>query len=124
MVIRVLWAAIYIVGGALPAFGLALLSSFLMMSGIAFGIILNSLAWLGGVGLGLAALNTPSATGSCRRRIVSTMLIMGLIAISPVLLISLSHPSDKIWFNAAVAGPTLLALIYLGQTAWISNSDE
>ncbi|MNX78759.1 hypothetical protein D3C86_1103660 [compost metagenome] len=124
MVIRILWATIYIVGGALPAFGLALLTSFLMMSGEAFGIIMSTFIWSGTAGLGLAALNTPRATGSRRRRIVSVMLIMGLIVMSPVLFTSLEHPSDKVWFNAAILGPTLLAFLYLGQAAFISSSDK
>ena len=124
MVVRILWSVMYLIGGVLPAFGLALLSSFLMMSGEVFGVRFSTLTWLGTTGLGLAALNTPTATGLNRRRIVSVMLIMGLIVISPVLLTSLTHPSTKIWFNAAILGPTLLAILYLGKVAWISNSDE
>jgi hypothetical protein len=124
MVIRILWATIYIVGGALPAVGLALLSSAFMMFGEVFGVLIGALAWSGTAGLGLAALNRPNATGLCRRRVISVMLIMGLIVISPVLLGSLTHPSDKIWFNAAMFGPTLLALLYLGQALRMPSSDK
>jgi Ca2+/Na+ antiporter len=124
MVPRILWSVMYLIGGVLPAFGLALLTSFLMMSGEAFGIIMSSFIWSGTAGLGLAALNTPRATGSRRRRIVSVMLIMGLIVMSPVLFTSLEHPSDKVWFNAAILGSTLLALLYLGQVLWMPSSDK
>ncbi|MDQ0126284.1 hypothetical protein J2W17_005266 [Pseudomonas lini] len=124
MVLRILWSAMYLIGGVLPAFGLALLTSFLMISGEAFGIIISIFIWSGAAGLGLAALNTPKDTGSRRRRIVSVMLIMGLIVMSPVLFVSLENPSDKVWFNASILGPTLLAFLYLGQAAFISSSDK
>ena len=124
MVVRILWSVIYLVGGVLPAFGLALLSSIFMMFGEVFGILIGALAWSGTAGLGLAALNRPKNTGSCRRRVISVMLIMGLIVISPLLLASLSQPSSKIWFNAAMLGPALLALLYLGQVLRMPRSNE
>lgn len=122
--LRILWPVIYLIGGVLPAFGLALLSSAFMMFGEAFGILIGMLAWSGTAGLALAALNRPSATGYYRRRIISLMLIMGLIAITPPLLGSLTHPSNKIWFNVAMIGPTLLALLYLGEMLRTSKSCE
>jgi hypothetical protein len=122
VVLRILWPVMYLIGGVLPAFGLALLSSYLMMFGEAFGITIGILAWSGTTGLALAALNRPSTTVYYRRRIISLMLIMGLIAISIPLIGSLTHPGSSIWFNLVLISPTLLALLYLGEMLRTSNS--
>jgi hypothetical protein len=113
----------YLIGGVLPAFGLALLSLFYTMFGDVFGILISTLAWLGTCGLVLAALNRPSTTGSRCRLVISVMLIMGLIVIFPVLEGSLTHPSSNMWFSGVTLGPTLLALHYLWQVTRISYLD-
>jgi len=124
MVVRILWSAIYLVGGVLPAVGLALLSLFFTMFGDLFGILLSTLAWLGTIGLLLASFNGPSGIRPCRRLVISVMLVIGLIVIFPVLIYSLAHPSSNMWFGAVVLGPTLLALHYLWQVARSSRSRE
>lgn len=124
MVICILRSAVYIAGGVLPAFGLALLSLFFTMFGDVFGILVSTLAWLGTIGLVLAALIRPSASGARSRSVISVMLIIGLVVIFPVLITSLTHPGSKMWFSAVVLGPTLLALHYLWQVARCSCSDE
>jgi hypothetical protein len=124
MVLRIFWPVMYLIGGVLPAFGLALLSSVFMMFGEAFGILIGLFAWSGTVGLALAALNRPSVTGYYSRRFISLMLIMGLVAITPPLVGSLTHPSNKIWFSVAMISPTLLALFYLGEMLRTSSSCE
>lgn len=124
IVVNIFWSGFYLVGGVVPAFGLALLSLFFTMFGDVFGILLSTLAWLGTIGLVLAAFNRPSGVGLRRRLVISIMLIMGLVVIFPVLLTSLTHPSSKMWFSAVVLGPTLLALHYLWQVARNSRSDE
>jgi len=124
MVVRILCSAIYLVGGVLPAVGLALLSLFFTMFGDLFGILLSTLAWLGTIGLLLASFNCPSGIRPCRRLVISVMLVIGLIVIFPVLIYSLAHPSSKMWFGAVVLGPTLLALHYLWQVARSSRSRE
>ena len=124
MVVRILWSAIYLVGGVLPAVGLALLSLFFTMFGDLFGILLSTLAWLGTIGLLLASFNWPSGIRPCRRLVISVMLVIGLIVIFPVLIYSLTHPSSKMWFGAVVLGPTLLALHYLWKVAQSSRSRE
>ena len=119
MVVRILRSVMYLIGGVLPAFGLALLCLYYTMFGDVCGILISALAWLGTCGLALATLNRPSTTGSRSRLVISVMLIMGLIVISPVLEGSLTHPSSNMWFSGVMLGPTLLALHYLWQVARI-----
>ena len=120
MVIRIVRSAIYIAGGVLPALGLALLSLVFMGSGEVFYQLLSTLAWLGTCGLVLAALNRPTTTESRRRLAITAMLMMGLLAMSPLLLILFTYPNDEIWISWAILGPTLLALHYMWQAARIS----
>ncbi|WP_223455910.1 MULTISPECIES: hypothetical protein [unclassified Pseudomonas] len=124
MVIRILRSAMYVVGGVLPAFGLALLSLFFMGSGEVFYMLLSTLAWLGTCGLVLAALNRPTTTESRRRLAITAMLMMGLLAMSPLLLILFTYPDHEIWISWAILGPTLLALHYMWQVARISCSGK
>lgn len=120
----ILRLAIYVAGGVLPAIGLALLSLFFTMFGDIFGILLSTLAWLGTIGLVLASFNRPGGVKPCCRRVISAMLIIGLVVVFPVLIYSLTHPSSNMWFGAVVLGPVLLALHYLWQVSQSSCSDE
>ncbi|KEX91206.1 hypothetical protein D3C76_1175480 [compost metagenome] len=115
----ILRTTIYIVGGALPAFGLALLSLILMGSGQVFYVLLSTLAWLGTCGLVLAALNRPTTTESRRRLAITVMLILGLLAMSPLLLEFFKYFNDELWINWVILGPTLVALHYMWQIARI-----
>lgn len=120
----ILRLAIYVAGGVLPALGLALLSLVFMGSGEVFYVMLSTFAWIGTCGLVLAALNRPITTESRRRLAITAMLMMGLLAMSPPLLILFMYPDHDIWINWAVLGPTLLALHYMWQVARISCSGE
>ena len=124
MVKRIIRSAIYLAGGVLPALGLALLSLILMGSGEVFYILLSTLAWLGTCGLVLAALNRPTTTESRRRLAITAMLMMGLLAMSPLLWALFTYSNEDIWVSWAILGPTLLALHYMWQVARISCSGK
>jgi len=115
---------IYVVGGVLPASGLALLSLVFMGSGKAFFMLLSTLAWLGTCGLILAASNKPTDTEPRRRLVITAMLTMGLLAMSPLLFFLFTAFSDEIWINWAILGPTLLALHYMWQVVRIHCSGK
>jgi Trk-type K+ transport system membrane component len=120
----ILRTTIYMVGGALPAFGLALLSLILMGSGQVFYVLLSTFAWLGTCGLVLAALNRPTTTESRRRLAITVILMMGLLAMSPLLLDFFKYFNDELWINWVILGPTLLALHYMWEVARISCSGK
>jgi Trk-type K+ transport system membrane component len=120
----ILRTTIYMVGGVLPAFGLALLSLILMGSGQVFYVLLSTFAWLGTCGLVLAALNRPTTTESRRRLAITVMLMMGLLAMSPLLLEFFKYFNDELWINWVILGPTLLALHYMWEVARISCSGK
>jgi hypothetical protein len=124
MVVCILRSAIYIAGGVLPAFGLAFLSLVFMGSGQVFYMLLSTFAWIGACGLVLAMLNRPTTTESRRRLAITAMLMMGLLAMSPPLLILFTYPDHDIWISWAILGPTLLALHYIWQVARISCSGK
>ncbi len=124
MVVCILRSAMYIAGGILPALGLAFLSLVFMGFGEVFYVLLSTLAWLGTCGLVLAALNRPATTESRRRLAITAMLMMGLLAMFPPLLILFTYPDHDIWISWAVLGPTLLALHYIWQVARISCSGK
>jgi len=117
-------SAVYMVVGVVPALGLALLSLVLITSGNVFYISLSPLAWLGTCGLALAASNRPITTESRYRLAIAAMLIMGLLAMSPLLKILVTELPDEILIYWAILGPTLLALHYLWQVARISCSKQ
>jgi hypothetical protein len=114
----------YMAGGVLPALGLALLSLVFMGSGGFFYVLFITLAWIGTCGLVLAALNRPMTTDSRRRLAITAMLMMGLLAMSPALLMLFTDPNHDLWISWTILGPTLLALHYMWQVVQISCSGK
>ncbi|UZM12808.1 hypothetical protein LZV00_19230 [Pseudomonas kielensis] len=120
----ILRSAMYIAGGVLPALGLALLSLVFMGAGGFFYVSLSTLAWIGTCGLVLAAINRPTTTDSRRGLAITAMLMMGLLAMSPALLMLFTDPNYDLWISWIILGPTLLALHYMWQVARISCSGK
>jgi hypothetical protein len=87
-------------------------------------ILLSTLAWLGTCGLILAVSNSPIDTEPRRRLVITALLMMGLLAMSPPLFIFFTYLRGETWIGWAILGPTLLALHYIWQVARISCSKE
>ena len=115
---------IYVMGGVLPALILALLSLLFMLSMDFRGMLLSTAAWMGFCGLLMAAVYKPSKISALLRTAITVLLLLGLYAISPLLpdITSIFHPD--FWFSAVVLCPALLAIHYIWQSAWISNTVE
>jgi len=120
----ILRSAMYMAGGVLPALGLALLSLVFMGSGGFFYVLFITLAWIGTCGLVLAAVNKPMTTDSRRRLAITAMLMIGLLAMSPALLMLFTDPNYDLWISWTILGPTLLALHYMWQVVQISCSGK
>jgi len=106
-------SALYLVAGVLPALFFALLSLILLMSGSLWGVLLSLAAWLGCLGLILATLQQPRASTSSRLQWTCLLLVMGILAISPLLLVAIADALKIPTLSALVAGPPLVALHYL-----------
>ena len=113
---------IYLGAGVLPALGLALLSLFLMAGGAGW---LSVLAWLGTLGLILAALNRPSKSELRTKFVVTALLALGLVAISPLVPRDLSTAMVAGWLLvAAVCAPVVIAVHYIWQVLRFSCASE
>jgi hypothetical protein len=102
---------LYLIAGVLPALCLALFSLFFLMAGLK-GVVLSLAAWLGCLGLILATLQPPKASTSGRLQLTCLLLLIGILAISPLLIsasaVALKRPS----LSATIAGPAVVALHY------------
>lgn len=102
---------LYLIAGVLPALCLALFSLFFLMAGLR-GVLLSLAAWLGCLGLILATLQPPKASTSGRLQLTCLLLLIGTLAISPLLIsasaVGLKHPL----LSATIAGPPMIALHY------------
>lgn len=105
--------ALYLCVGVLPALFLALLSLAFLVSGTFLGILLSLAAWMGCLGLMLATLQPPWASTSGRLRLTSLLLVLGILAISPLLVPVTENPLEAPTLSALIAGPPLAALHYL-----------
>lgn len=113
---------IYLGAGVVPALGLALLSLFLIAGGEGW---LSVLAWLGALGLILAALNRPSKSELRTKSVVTALLALGLVAISPLVPRDLSTAIVAGWLLvAAVCAPVVMAVHYIWQVLRFSCASE
>ncbi len=98
----------------MPALILALLS--LLLLGDRMGSLLCISAWSGTIGLILASAYVPARYDPRGTLLICTLLLIGLLAISPLLIIMLKDPGTSLGLpllSAAITGPVLVAAHYL-----------
>jgi hypothetical protein len=103
---------LYLIAGVLPALCLALFSLFFLMAGLR-GAVLSLAAWLGCLGLILATLQPPKASTSGRLQLTCLLLLIGILAITPLLPPVTTAPLQILSLSALIGGPPLVALHYL-----------
>lgn len=110
----------YMGAGVVPALLLAVLSLISLLV-IKSGALFSLLAWLGTLGLVLATFNPPASLYFRSMFAIAALLTLGLIAISPYLLLLLGAH----WIVVTVVGgPAVIALHYIWQVHQISNTRE
>lgn len=110
----------YIGAGVVPAVFLAVLSLIALLV-TKHGALFSLLAWLGTLGLVIAAFNPPAYLYFRSMLVIVALLTLGLIAISPYLLLLLGAH----WIVVTVVGgPAVVALHYIWQVHQISNARE
>jgi hypothetical protein len=116
----------YAAAGVFPALCLAALSLFLMAGG-GFGLLLSLSAWLGTGGLLLALICPPSRYTSRISLLICALLMVGLIAIFPLLATLALNPNSatrNLELLAIIAGPTLTATHYLWRAMQLFTACE
>lgn len=110
----------YIGAGVVPAVFLAVLSLIALLV-TKHGALFSLLAWLGMLGLVIATFNPPAYLYFRSMLVIVALLTLGLIAISPYLLLLLGAH----WIVVTVVGgPAVVALHYIWQVHQISNARE
>lgn len=123
----VLRAPLYLIGGVLPALVLAILSLLLLIGNTYWGWLLSASAWSGTIGLLLALTCPPERYDPRRTLFTCTLLMMGLVAIFPLLvgmLKGLGAVSGQPMLSLIIAGPALIAVHYLYRALLILNTQE
>ncbi|SDU06146.1 hypothetical protein SAMN05216210_1523 [Halopseudomonas salegens] len=128
MLRRLLRMVLYVCLGVLPALVLSVLSLIFLTGGAGWNALLSLLAWLGTVGLILATACRPACTESRLRLIVTALLMLGLLAMSPLLMSTLlgvfGGDFSHLELSAVVSGPVIIALHYCWQVVRASSTGE
>lgn len=110
----------YIGAGVVPAVFLAVLSLIALLVA-KHGALFTLFAWLGTLGLLIATINPPASLYFRSMLVTVALLTLGLIAISPYLLLLLGANWVVV---TVVGGPAAIALHYIWQVHQISNARE
>jgi hypothetical protein len=125
LAIQAFRALLYMAGGILPALGLALLSLLLLAGNKGWGSLLSLSAWLGTIGLGLALAYAPTRLEPRRTLFICALLMIGLVAMSPLLtsmLKDFGNARNVPVLSAAIAGPVLIAVHYIWRALLIFSA--
>lgn len=120
----ILRPVIYVGAGFLPAFAFAVLSLALLRDLQFVFVFVTVLAWMGLFGLVMAVLHQPSKTDHRLRLVVTILLMLGLLAITPLLAAAIFIFAPYLWVSAVVLGPCLVALHYTWGVTLISSTTD